>query len=461
MDKLTFKEKLGYGSASVGDAVSYMFVTTFVMFFLTTVAGLQPAVAGTLTAIAAVWDALVNPIIGYLSDNARTRWGRRRPFMIGFCVPLFIFTTLLFTTVNVSYGMKVVYYGFMVIAFWTSFTGFFVPYYALGPSYTKSYEERATIRSYASFFNMVGTLFSMAMPTTIVQKLHESGMTEARAWQITAVFLETITVISIAITVIASKNKDVCEDIEEEDPQPQEKLNLIKMFREYIEVLKLGPMRWLLLTSLFYLTGYAMIMADFVYMLTYRMGFDGNGISMAMVVRCLIIICAIPIINKLSNSTDKRTVQLAILIFGIIGIVALRFVEINSTARLIVFIFITGILTQTYWQIMPAIFYDVCEYDEFETGKRREGTILSVQGFVEAIAAGFGAQFLGIILQFAGFDGSAEVQSQTAMEWVYNCTTWVPAILLLVAVFTLWKYPLTKEKYNEILAILAERKKNK
>ena len=110
---------------------------------------------------------------------------------------------------------------------------------------------------------------------------------------------------------------------------------------------------------------------------------------------------------------------------------------------------------------MPAIFYDVCEYDEYVTGNRREGAILSVQGLVEAVASGIGTQIVGLILQFSGFDGSAAEQSQTALGCIFDCTTWIPAIVLLFAGIALYKYPITKEKYNEIVRKLEDRKENR
>ena len=100
-EKLTIKGKLGYASAAVGDAACYMFINTFLLFFLTTVAGIEPAAAGTITVIGAFWNALVNPIIGYISDNSATKWGRRRPFIIIMSVPLAASAFLLFTAVDV------------------------------------------------------------------------------------------------------------------------------------------------------------------------------------------------------------------------------------------------------------------------------------------------------------------------------------------------------------------------
>ncbi|MDO4175949.1 MAG: glycoside-pentoside-hexuronide (GPH):cation symporter [Bacillota bacterium] len=456
-DKLTFRAKLGYSSASIGDAVAYMLVTTFIMFFLTTVAGLQPAVAGTLTAIGTVWDAVFNPIIGYLSDHARTRWGRRRPFMIGACLPLIATMVLLFSSFNVSYGVKVLYYGIMIVAFWTGFTGFFVPYYALGAEYTKDYEERTTLRAYASFLNMIGTLFSMVLPTLMVEVFENHGLSTPRAWQFTAFILGAISVISIIITGFAAKEIDVCEP--EDGDDEEEKVNVIGMFREYLQVLSLGPMRILLCVSLFYLLAYAILMSDFVYVLTYNLGFDGTGVSMGMLLRSVIIIAFIPPILKLCEKTDKRLAMMYIIAGGIVGLLILRFLPFGSMPVTVLFILVTAITTQTYWQIIPAIFYDVCEYDEYKTGNRREGAILAVQGLVEAIASGLGTQILGIILQFAGFNGSATVQSQETLDWILNCTTWIPVIFLIAAGVAVYKFPITKQVYEDIVRELSERKK--
>ena len=75
MIRLNFREYTGFCFAALGDSAAYMFIGTFLMFFLTTVAGLAPAVAGTITAIGAVWNSLFNPVMGYISDHAMTRWG--------------------------------------------------------------------------------------------------------------------------------------------------------------------------------------------------------------------------------------------------------------------------------------------------------------------------------------------------------------------------------------------------
>ena len=88
MEKTTFKDKLGYGIASLGDAICYGLTGAFLMFFLTTIAGIPPAIAGTITAVGAVWNAVINPIIGYYADKVNTRFGKRRPLIFIFSANL-------------------------------------------------------------------------------------------------------------------------------------------------------------------------------------------------------------------------------------------------------------------------------------------------------------------------------------------------------------------------------------
>ena len=83
--------------------------------------------------------------------------------------------------------------------------------------------------------------------------------------------------------------------------------------------------------------------------------------------------------------------------------------------------------------MMPAIFYDMCDYDRAATGKKREAMILSFQGLVEAIAVGIGGQILGTILQTAGFDGDGTTQTSMAMTWIENSATILPMIFTAIA----------------------------
>lgn len=160
--KLSFKTKLSYGIGGICDNAMYTLSGTYLLLFLTTVAGISPAIAGTITAIGSIWEAICGPIVGFKSDGTRTRFGRRNPFLIMASFPVAIMTSLLFTTFEASMAVKTVYYTVMIIFFWTSFSSEFIPYMAWGSDLTEDYHERTVLRSYAYVFNQVGMCIGMA-----------------------------------------------------------------------------------------------------------------------------------------------------------------------------------------------------------------------------------------------------------------------------------------------------------
>ena len=166
----------------------------------------------------------------------------------------------------------------------------------------------------------------------------------------------------------------------------------------------------------------------------------------------------IPFIAAICKKTDKRTGLILLIGLSAVLITVEKIAGVHGTFGMDVFIFCIAIGAAAYWQIMPAIIYDVCEYDQYTTGNQRQGTIVSLQGLVEAIASGIGTQMLGIILQLAGFDGAQQVQSAAALEWIENCTTFVPAIFMAASCYALYRYHITKAVFNEIKAELDKKK---
>lgn len=468
MEKTTFKEKLGYGIASLGDSIGYSFAGTFLLFFLTTIAGIAPGVAGTIIAIGAVWNAIFNPLIGYFADKVCTRFGRRRPLIFIFTIPLMLTMVLLFTDIQLPMGIKPVYYGLLLMLYWTSYTGFVVPYLALGVDYTSDYDDRTILRLFGSFFNMIGAMFAMVMPTLIVEFLEGFGLTAGQAWSMTGLLLGLLTLITNMATVVASKKKDVCSQEElmqraelrakraaERNAQNRSagKGALWDIIREYITVAMLKPMRPLIVASLAALIGGTMITADMVYYLTFNLGMSAVGISGFMLAKTLLGMAFIPIMAKMIAATDRRDTLMISYIVGSIGLCLSKMIDLPAVADLAMYLLFASICTSIYWQVMPGVFYDVCEYDRIQNGRNRSATIVSFQGLVEALAAGIGGQLLGWILGWAGFAGDSTVQTAGAQVWIENSTTIVPIVFFVIAIAALYRYPLDKKTYNEMISL--------
>lgn len=447
--KTTTSEKIGYGFAALGDTTGYGLIGVFLLFFLTTIAGISPAVSGTIMAVGSVWSAVFNPVMGYFADTIHSKFGKRRLPMLVFCIPMAISIFLLFTDLNIPMGVKPVYYGALLMLYWTFYVGFFVPYNALGLTYTSDYDDRTVLRSFVSLFNMFGTMTSMVMPTVLVEMFEGFGFTPAQAWSITGALLGAVAMIAIIITIIAAKDKDIREEHYEKTERESFRTTFAAIFRVYFELLKLKPMKWLVLASLFSLISYAVIMSDIVYYFTYNKGFSSVEISGCLFLRTAIGTAFIPVINKIIIATDKRETLIGCYIFAVIGMFFVKFVDLGS-AEIFIYIFFVMIATSVYWQIMPGVYYDVCEFDKIVNGQNRSAAIVSFEGLVNGVAAGVGGQLLGLILDVAGFDGEVAVQTETALAWIENAGTILPTIFLIAACFALYKFPINKKSYNKM-----------
>ena len=432
----------------MGDSITYVFVGSFLMFFLTTIAKIPPATAGVISALGAVFSAVSNPVIGYLSDQVYTKMGRRRPALLVFALPLWAAVTLLFTDVPLHGTAKALYYGLFLLLFWFCYTGFFVPYNALGAIYTTDYDDRTRLRLFAAMFNGAGNLISLGAPTTLSALLIARGLGEGPAWTFVGGVIGMITAISLLVTFAASKRKD--PPCSPPDRTQKEPFRLSRLFGEYLSVAKLPPVRWLILASVSSLIAYTLVTADIVYYMTYCLSFSASTISLCLLMmtgfRMLLLLPQ----GYLAARIDKRLTLILFNMFAVGGFIVSRLVASASVPAVMFFTLLAADTTGTYWAIMPSIYYDICDYDRLHSGKERQGTIVSFQGLVESIAAGAGSLLLGFILQLAGFDGGSAVQTASALTWIHNCATFVPAIFLVLSSIAIYKYPITRDAYYRI-----------
>lgn len=223
------------------------------------------------------------------------------------------------------------------------------------------------------------------------------------------------------------------------------------IFSEYLSVAKIDIVRHLIVANLCGLVVFTIMMSDVVYYFTYCIGLTSVEASSCLVLRVLLGMAFIPLTGKLIMLTDKRETMIGTYVLGAVLLVLVRFVTLPTLANILIYMVALSLCTTIYWQIMPGIFYDVCEYDRIVNKKNRSATIVSFQGLVEALAAGVGGQVLGWILDFAGFDGSATQQTATALLWIENAATLIPILFSAIACYALYRYPLTKQKYAELL----------
>ncbi len=185
--KLSFWTKLVYGTGDWGAAGYGTLRQVFYAIFLTDVVGLEPRLASVAALVGILWDAINDPLVGMLSDRVRTRWGRRRPFLLWFSIPYGLGFLLLWWAP--PFDGQIAKTIFVTLAFMiadTFETLVSVPFSALTPELTRDYDERTSLTGFRMFFNLAISLVAAVAAPAIVDGVVAGGGTQQQGYLVTA-----------------------------------------------------------------------------------------------------------------------------------------------------------------------------------------------------------------------------------------------------------------------------------
>ena len=502
---LSFRTKVSYGVGGICDNALYTLTSTYLLLFLTTVAGVNAAAAGTITAIGSIWEAVVGAVIGYGSDSIISRYGRRKPLMMAAAFPVALVTTLLFTAVDATPGVKALYYGVMIVLFWTFFSMEFVPYISWGADLTEDYNERTVLRSYAYVFNQVGMLIGMVLPSIIVDYVMNLGKSTEQSWQIVGAFCGLCAGLALILCTATIHNSDIPkEEVQRlkaerraEKAAAENTLSVTErigdMLREYFNILKLKPVLVLVGASMLYLIANTVFSSDRVFFMTYNLGMSQAEISLFMLIITVSGVAFVPFIAGLANRLGKKSVFMyGIGISGLI-MVLLSFVKVGvpaftedyvlgmyesagvPTVGMTPFVYCLlvclaySVANTCYWQLMSSMMYDICEVEELSSGESHSGAVISLQALSESLSIAIGLQALGIVLDASAFDETSQAvqgiaglvsgcQPVTALNAVQSMFTWVPGAFMILVCLVMIKFPIDKKTFERIMEAVSKQR---
>ncbi|MGP1569643.1 MAG: MFS transporter [Eubacteriales bacterium] len=449
--KLSLRTKTAYGLMSIADQCLYFMFGTFFLFFTTTVVGLAPTVAGFIAAFGAVWDSICSAFIGHISDNIRCGFGKRRIFILLAAIPMGIVTVLLFTQISGSACIKNTYYFVMTLLFWTGFSSFFIPLLAWGAELSEDYGERVKLRGFAYAGNTFGMAVGVVLPSVLVEKFEMSGSTTGQAWQFTAVLVAAIVVFVLMAGSLAIKSKGEITQVVSKGSE--------STLKSFVTLKKLMPFNFLLISAVAYLIANTVFVADRLYYYTYNMGLSGVQISILMAVEPFAGFIFLPIMSYFSSRYDKRTQFVVGMSICGITMVLLHIIGVTTFFSASLMLVAFGLGAVCYWQMMPAMFYDICELDELVNGVQRQGAIVSFQAISESLSEALGLFMLGQMLKFSGFNGEVQLQSELTLDWLKNGFMLIPGIFMLISAFMVYKYPITAKVFEDILEAVTKKRK--
>lgn len=443
--KVPLGTKILYGIADIGLALQQSAVQFFMLFYLTDVAKISPAIAGTALLVSKLtWDMFNDPLFGYLSDRTRSRWGRRRPYMIFAAIPLGLSFWLLF---SLPVGLTGAAAFFTVLGAFLLFDTFHtmisMAYYSMTAEMTTDYDERTSITSIRMLYSVVGYILGAAITTMIAGMLRDSlGWTERASWSSMGLIYGVIATFVVLLTALTVRRKPVVNT----EPTKMPAVSAVK------ETLKNKPFIWLMGVSAVVGLSFTLITSMLPYYLIYQLGME-DQLSFVMLAMLGTVVVFIVPSQKLANKIGKGPAYGIGLAVASVAMLVSFFLPNHPTPLIYLIAVLAGAGFAGQFVFPGSMVPDVVELDEKATGERREGLYFGIWAMVGKITGALAIAMGGWSLSWFGYVEGA-VQTVTSLLGIRLFYALIPAVGLIISMPLLLKYPITKKTHTELVSEL-------
>ncbi len=457
--KLSIKEKVGY---ALGDTASNLYFQTFVIFllnFYTDVFGIPAAAVGTLFLVTRIFDAVNDPIMGTIADRMNTRWGKFRPFVFFFAIPMAIAGVFAFTTPHYDVSGKLIYAYITYNLLMVMYTIVNVPYSSLMAVITPNSLERTVLSSYRFVAAFVGGLIVQGSTIFLVKYFGKGN--DAVGWQWAMGCLGVLAVILLFITFISTK--------ERVRPPKGQKVETKRDFKDLFT-----NKAWLLIggATVFQLIFIVMRSSSIIYYFKYyildqQLNLFGLSLDLSFATftsSFLLIGTGFNILGAiltkwLSKKFDKKNTYIGMLLISSLFNCVFYFLHPQD----VVLIYLFNIVISFAWGpvsvLQWAMYTDAADFSEWKNRRRATGLLMAASLFTLKLGLTLGGALVGWILAFYGFVPNV-VQTPEATTGIIMLMSIYPAIFGLIGVILMFFYPLNNEMMTKIEEDLTARRKD-
>ncbi|MDR0908941.1 MAG: glycoside-pentoside-hexuronide (GPH):cation symporter [Spirochaetaceae bacterium] len=449
--KLSSKQKLGFGIFDLGGNLLFTLLGFYSQIYLTDTVGLLPAFAGAAIMVGALWDAITDPCMGYLSDRTRSRWGRRRPYLLFGAIPMMLALWYFFS--NPTWigrdGPDAVWPLFAwaataLMLVKTMSTIINIPYTSLTPELTTDYNEQTSLNGYRFFCSAFGTLLGAAAVGPIVQAFASPGnprpSQDPFGYSMMGLIFGLVIVIVTWITFFSVKEK----------PVDRSTISKKGFFATYLAVFKNRPYVILFITYGLHIMAFTLLQGILSYYVEYILH-RPNDTFIVLGLLIIVAIVFIPVsILVAKHIGKKRTYQIFFVILPIACMILFFSGHLLTWPLFLAVVVLAGIGVGFNYVAPFAMVPDTIEYDAIRTGERKEGSYYGMWTFVSKLGAALAGFISGQILNLGGYVAHAE-QSASAVMSIRVIIGPIPAIIFIVALILVNFYPLDEKTYNKMI----------
>lgn len=465
-DRLSLTQKIVYGIGGfvnnlLGAAIGTMSI------ILNLGLGMNPAVVGILMSLSRLVDAIIDPIMGYVTDNTRTRWGRRRPYIfIGAILSGVVFA--LMWQIPAGRSQHFYFYFFMAtwIIFYVAYTIYAAPWVGLGYEMTPDYHERTRLMGYSNWIGQFAWVVAPWFYKIMENKAwFPDSVAGARGL---AIWIGVFVVVFGVMPAILCRERVVVGSARATDKLPFLKglaNNTKEFLKGFAVTLKNGPYRKLCAATFLVFNGFMLVSAFSSYIIIYYIfaGDQNKGATYMGwfgLVSSVSTFCIIPLITWISSKVGKKNAFVISTSISIVGY-ALKAFCYNPAAPFMLLLpapliafGLGGLFT-----LMGSMIADVCDADELVTGNRREGTFGAIYWWMVKLGMALAFALSGHLLNMTGFSVElAGQQTPRALLLMRVCDIGVPILTSAIAIWAIATFNITEEKAHQIRQELEKRR---
>lgn len=462
-----------YGAGAIVDASSTVFLGTFLYFYLTAVCGMSGSLAGLALGISLAVDSFIDPLLGSLSDNSRSRFGRRHPFMLAAILPIVVCLGLLFSVPVGLKGVELLAYVLALsLGLRFALSAFYVPFVALGGELSDSYNERSTIVAFRVGVGALGTIsvlvlgYGVFLSAQAGGQLHRAGYTPF-AWCGAAVM--ALGALTCTLGTLSARSR-----LHAAAPRQAGGHAVLRLVREMGEVFRNRSFMLLFGACLVFFVGFGAAAALTLHANTFFWRVPPSIILVISLSAIPGLVIGILVSAVLTRFTEKRTIAmtgLALIAVCQLSPVTLRLSGLlPGTGPAPVAVLITATLLGSVGAAMALVGFqsmmaDAADEHDLLFGARREGLFFAGISFAAKASSGLGVMIAGFAADAIGFPNNLAAQG------VHAHVPWAAArelaliygpgasVITFTGILLLFGYQLDRAAHGRILEILAARTK--
>lgn len=437
-EKLPVRTKIGFGVCDLGGNLFFTALGFWSLNYLTDTVGLAAGLAGTAVMAGKLWDAVTDPLMGYLSDRTRTRWGRRRPFIFAGAVPLMLAMWFFFTSPSFPGQIALAVWAALALMLLnTAYTVVNIPYSSLTPELTSDYHERSSLNGYRFAFATVGTILGAAA----VQPIVGAFSSKRAGFSAAGLILGAVMAAAALATAFSVREKKL----------PDDEVPTGGFFKTYLSVFGNRPYLILIGAYALNITGLNFLQGILVYYTKYVYRDEGLT-TVAMVLLLLVAMACIPLSVLVSKKIGKkRTYQASFAVLAL-GCAAIYLFGHTLGPTFFLGMMVWAGIGIGFGNVMPwAMLPDAVEYDALKSGQRKEGAFYGMWTFVSKVGQSISILTAGAVLSLGGYIADA-AQSASSLGAIRLLIGPIPAAVLVAALVLVDRYPLDKDSYDKLIA---------